>query len=132
MYAWEEDQTNYTPQDFNGLFQELRKIVDVAIDYSLYQSLDRQTCDVEYYGARTLETMKKNDALLRSLDLSKMTRETLALLKVTMYPDQPEPMIQDFPNLAPLRDVEPLEKPLYLNEDPLNLYDFVREMNIFE
>ena len=132
MYAWEEDQTNYTPQDFNFLFQELRKVVDIAIDYSLYQSLDRQNCDVEYQGARTLETMRKNDALLRSLDLSKMTHETLALLKVAMYPDQLEPMIQDFPNLESLRDVKPLEKPLYLNEDPLNLYDFVREMNIFE
>ena len=132
MYAWEEDQTNYSMLDYNCLFQELRKLIDTAIDYQLYLSSGGEIYDIEFQAARTPKTMQRNDEILRSLDLSKMTHETLALLKVTMYPEQLDKMVKLYPNLMPLREVKPLEKPLYLCKDPLNLYRFIQDMNIYE
>ena len=131
MYAWEEDQTNYTMRDYNALYQELRKIVDIAIEYHVNHP-PGENITAEVHPIWSAETQRRNDAIMRSLDLSRMTHETLALFKVTMYPDELEKMVQVFPNLAPLRDMKPLEKPLYLRKTPFNLYDFARDMNIYE
>lgn len=128
MYAWEEDQTNYTMRDYNALYQELRKIVDIAVEIHVNHPSGENISQPVWPA----EIQRRNDAIMRSLDLSRMTHETLALLKVTMYPDELEKIVQVFPNLAQLRDVEPLEKPLYLRKTPFNLYDFVRDMNIYE
>ena len=131
MYVWEEDQTNYTMRDYNALYQELRKIVEIAIEFHVNHPLGEGDT-AEEQPVWYAETQRRNDAIMRSLDLSRMTHETLALRKVAMHPDELEKIVQVFPNLAQLRDVEPLEKPLYLRKTPFNLYDFARGMNIFE
>ena len=47
MYAWEEDQTNYTMRDYNALYQELRKIVDIAIEFHVNHPSGVQGITVE-------------------------------------------------------------------------------------
>ena len=104
--AYYADQSNWGPRDFNFLNAYLNRLF-------LYEADQDKT------------------AIISQMDLSRMSRETIALIGAILkqYRKLPD-MVKKYPNLqSPLLE-EPLDTPLFLNEHPVNIFPAYREMNI--
>lgn len=104
--AYYADQSDWGPRDFNFLNAYLNRLF-------LY------------------EADQEKAAVISQMDLDRMSRETIALIGAILKQYRKLPaMMKKYPNLrSPLLE-EPLETPLFLNEQPANLFPAYREMNI--
>lgn len=70
-------------------------------------------------------------AIISTLDHSLMSRETQALICaiINHYGKADEFKIR-YPNLEPFVCVTPLERPLFLNENPVDIFPAYKRMNI--
>lgn len=101
------DQTDWTSSDFRYLDSVANRIFSYC------------------------ETKKEYHDYVLNLDISRMTIQTKAIIKCNvMHYHNLDEMIVKYPNLKELKEVGPLEDPLYLNEKPLNIFAEYRDMNI--
>ncbi len=101
------DQSNWGPDEFNSLNSYLNRLF-------LYES------DPE--KSRTIAQM----------DLSRMSRETIALIGAILKQyGKTSTVPAKYPNLRTALLEVPLDYPLFLNDEPLDIFPAYREMNIF-
>lgn len=100
------DQQNWGPDEFNSLNAYLNRLF-------LYES------DPE------------KSHVIAQMDPSRMSRETIALISaiLTQY-GKCRSIPEKYPNLQATEFFVPLETPLYLNEQPLDIFPAYRNLNI--
>ncbi len=100
------DQHGWGPDEFNSLNAYLNRLF-------LYES------DPE------------KSRVIAQMDPSRMSRETIALIGAILTQYGKRQAVQEkYPNLRYAGLTVPLEIPLYLNEQPLDLFPAYRELNI--
>lgn len=101
------DQSGWGPREFNFLNSYLNRLF-------LY------------------EADPEKSEQIASMDLSRMSRPTTALLGAILSQyGKLDALFEKYPNLCSDELRIPLETPLFLNEQPLNLFPAYRDMNIF-
>jgi hypothetical protein len=122
QYLWYQNQKNWKCENWSELHDILSKILLIAIDDKCSKLKIRDNA-----------ATKKNEDLLKSMDLSKMSYETKAIMYCILQQQKAlNIMVEYFPNLSELLNVKPLMKPLYIRNNPLNLYKEYIDMNIFK
>lgn len=97
---------NWTIEDYDHLNSFLTKIFE-------YRERD--------YNIKRLKTM----------NLNCMVHSTKAIMKaVILTLDIMDEIIETYPNLTSIKDVKPMKEPLYLSQEPLNVFPAYKEMNI--
>lgn len=100
------DQTNWGPREFNALNSHLNRLF-------LHEN-----------------QQDKADAISR-MDLTCMSRETIAFIGAVLKQyDKISTILEKYPNLQTTLLEVPLSRPLYLSENPLNLFPADLKMNI--
>lgn len=100
------DQTNWGPRDFNFLNSQLNRLF-------LYENDEEKASKIA------------------QMDISRMTRETIALIGAILAQyGKLHTVPEKYPNLQCADLTTPLEIPLYLNEQPLDLFPAYRNLNI--
>jgi hypothetical protein len=80
--------------------------------------------------ARMFRQRDKRGAEIGSIDLNRTTRTTRVIMKCVIESTRPNEIYNSFPNLAPLKDEQPLETPLVLSDQPLGYYPVYASMNV--
>lgn len=92
------------------------------------------TKDEYYYLHRYLHRMlyyyKKFSEEIRALDLTKMSKETKVLMYCIIKYYNYDFLIEQYDNLYELSSIEPLEKELILNDNPLPEENIYKQMNV--
>ena len=92
------------------------------------------TKDEYYYLHRYLHRMlyyyKKFSEEIRALDLTKMSKETKVLMYCIIKYYNYDFLLEQYDNLYELSSIEPLEKELILNDNPLPEENIYKQMNV--
>lgn len=121
-----EDQTDWTPADWHGLWRYLNRLFQfvgpTAGQLARPDSLSAQIAQ---------RRQRRRDEELAAIDLSRTSQGTRYLMKhVLIHQGRYRFALRRFPNLKPLADVGELDHPLVLDEHPMNLHRYYVEHGI--
>jgi hypothetical protein len=105
-YIYYSGQRDWTMDDFDYLNSYLNK---------LFKYRDKE----------------ENRERIKHMNLSAMEDTTKAILKAVLLTQNIlEEITSNYKNLEKIKNVEPLKEPLYLQEEPCNLFDEYKKLNI--
>lgn len=135
-----EDQTDWSPEDFYGLWRYLNRLFQyVGPSTSLQDALgdlenlsERDRRRAERVAAHQSKRTGQRDEELASLDLERMSDETRYLVKhMLISMKRYDLALERFPNLAALKDVGELGHPIYLDANPRRSEDYLTSVGIY-
>ena len=119
MKIYYENQANWTTENYAELNAELNKLFCIVIDMNFAQKK----------AVRNYEAFDKECSSINCDILSDRTKALMvAILDQQKKKDS---IIKLYPNLSPLKDTKSLKEPLYLSDEPYNVFNSYRNMNIY-
>lgn len=121
-----EDQSRWTPTDFQGLWRYFNRLFQY-----IGPSPQQQTHPEHRASKIQARRTGKRDEELAALDLDKMSHETKYLMKhMLIAVDLYDLALERFENLAGLEEVVELEYPLILDENPTLVDEYYSKVGI--
>jgi hypothetical protein len=122
-----EDQTDWKPADFYGLWRYLNRLFQYA------GPTPAQAANPDHYSSR-IQAKKtgKRDEELAALDPSRMSEDTRYLAKHLLVSMKRDALVYDrFPNLRPLQDVGELGHKIFLDAKPTLVNEYFTSVGIY-
>lgn len=135
-----EDQSGWKPADFYALWRYFDRLFQyIGPTEKLQEALENPDRLSEVDRARIARVAKhqarrtgKRDAELASLDLDRMSKDTLYLMKhMLIQMGRYDQALAKFPNLRNLDGVGPLGHPLYLDDEPRYTHEYLTQVGIY-
>lgn len=120
------DQSDWTPVDWQGLWRYLNRLFGhIAIKAELARQPETLAYQIRARRAGS------RDAELASLDLSRMSAETTYLMKhMLIHAGLYDIALAKFANLRGLEDVDEIDHPIVLDENPTGIYPYYTDKGI--
>lgn len=116
-----QDQSDWDYQMYGALNAELNKLFLTAIEYHFsprYKSRDEVSC-------------RHADMEISCIRYDMLSEQTKCIMVAILNQQKKlEEFVAKYPNLAPLKEQEPLADTLVISQDPYNIFSAYSDMNI--